>query len=117
MSRAFLLSLLLLTACSTVGHDKPHGPLAKQVGHQVERKGSYAIGKLANAIRCEHGYVYLLGPFQMPIEIDPDTEIIASGKLEFVQGVRGSGCSAYDCAVPGIPPHYFIPGASVVIAP
>lgn len=117
MSRAVLLSFLLLTACSTVGRDKPHGPLAKQVGQQVELKGSYAVGKLANAVSSKHWYVYLFDPFQVPSEIDSGTQIIVRGRLEFVKGVRGSDCSAYDCAVAAMPPHYFIRGASVVVAP
>lgn len=117
MSRAFLLSFLLLTSCSTVGQDKPHGPLAKRVGHQVELKGSYTIGKLANAVSSKDWYVYLFDPLQVPTKINPGTQIIASGRLEFVKGVRGSDCSVHDCAVPGIPPHYFMRGASVVVAP
>jgi hypothetical protein len=80
-------------------------------------KGSYAIGKLANAVRSKRWYVYLFDPFQTPSEINPDTHIIARGRLEFVQSVRGSDCSAYDCAVPGIPAHYLIRGACVVVAP
>ena len=76
-------------------------------------KGSYAIGKLANAVGSKRWYVYLFDPFRTPSEINPDTRIIARGRLEFAQSVRGSDY----CAALRIPAHYLIRGACVVVAP
>lgn len=116
MRRAFNLCLLLLAGCTTLGERTPQGPLAAQIGHQVELKGSYGIGKLADIITLKDGpSIYLFNPSEIPSELKPEDEIIASGKLEFNRGSTQTPCHPYGCAGTGIMPHYFIRGASVAV--
>ncbi|MEH6418147.1 hypothetical protein [Pseudomonas sp. CGJS7] len=111
------IPILLLAAAPALGQDMPQGPLASQVGRQIELKGRHGIGKLASLVLTDRGHVYLFAPSPDLSGLKSGVEIVARGTLEYDRGIRPSDCEAYECAVAGIPPYYFIRGASVVIAP
>lgn len=111
------LFLLLLVAFSAVGQARPEGPLASRVGHEIELRGNYSIGKLANIVMTDSWSVYLFDPRQQPADIKPGSRVVAIGKLEFHPGSPPLKCGGDGCGVTTIAPHYFIRSASVVALP
>lgn len=115
MHRMLALALLLLCGCSTTLDTRPEGPLALQLGQQIELTGPIGFGKQANYVVSNQQEVYLPTPATDYTRLKPGTAVRVKGKLEFNRGANGLRCTDYDCEVPGIPPHYFIRGATIEV--
>ena len=111
------LALLVLCGCSTTRLPPPDGPLALQLGRRIELTGPIGYGKQANYVMSDQSEVYLLTPASEYSYLKPGDVVRVKGTLEYNPGAPGWRCTDYDCKSPGIPPYYFIRGASIEALP
>ena len=116
-----LASASLIYGCASGARDvasAPSGPLREQIGHHVELSGRFTRpGKLADFLIASGEPVYLIDPppsFAPPVS---GTNVVAAGLLEYFVPPPSPCDHKEACPYALVPPHYFIRGAEIRVAP